>query len=185
MLQVRRSAAARSFRFVALNRARAPFRTCGLAAAALAAVASAAACGSAVPIAPVCTSPGPAAAKDDFDRYVSLVTLKYGVKYGDISVGCGAALHSGETVAVQYTGWLEDGVEFDSSRNQGRQPVEFQLGQQQVLPGFEFGVSSMRVGGHRRIVIPPALAYGAAGVPPTIPANSTIVIDAELIAASG
>ena len=168
-----------------LGRARAPFRKCVLAAAALAAVASVAACGSAVPIPPVCTNPGPVGAKDDFSRYVSLVTLKYGLKYGDISVGCGPAVHSGETVAVEYTGWLDDGVEFDSSRNQGRQPIEFQLGQQQVLPGFEIGVSSMRVGGHRRLVIPPAFGYGAAGVPPTIPANSTLVIDAELIAASG
>ena len=167
-----------------LGRARAPFRKCGLAVAALAAVASAS-CGSAAPIAPVCTTPGPVAAKDDFNRYVSLVTLKYGLKYGDISVGCGPALHPGETVAVEYTGWLGDGVEFDSSRSQGRQPVEFQIGQQQVLPGFEAGVGSMRVGGHRRIVIPPALGYGAAGVPPTIPANSTLVIDTELIAASG
>lgn len=162
-----------------------PFRKCALAVAAVGSVAGVAACGSAAPIPPVCTSPGPVAVKDDFSRYVSLVTLRYGLKYGDISVGCGAALHSGETVAVEYTGWLEDGVEFDSSRNQGRQPVEFQIGQQQVLPGFEAGVGSMRVGGHRRIVIPPALGYGAAGVPPTIPANSTLVIDAELIAASG
>lgn len=161
-----------------------PFRKCALAVAALAVVASVAAC-AAAPIQPYCTSPGPVAAKDDFGRYVSLVTLKYGLKYGDISVGCGPTLHSGETVAVEYTGWLGDGVEFDSSRNQGRQPVEFQIGQQQVLPGFEAGVGSMRVGGHRRIVIPPALGYGAAGVPPTIPANSTLVIDAELIAASG
>ena len=153
--------------------------------AALAAVAPVAACGSAVSIPPVCTSPGPVAARDEFSRSVSLVTLKYGVKYGDISVGCGPEVHSGETVAVEYTGWLADGVQFDTSRTQGRQPVQFQLGQQQVLPGFETGVSSMRVGGHRRIVIPPAPGYGAAGVPPVIPPNSTIVIDAELVAASG
>lgn len=162
-----------------------PFRNCGLAAAALAAIASLAACGSAVEVAPVCTNPGRVGVKDDFNRYVSLVTLKYGVKYGDISVGCGRNLHSGEAVAVEYTGWLQDGVEFDSSRNQSRQPVEFQLGQQQVLPGFEIGVAGMRVGGHRRIVIPPAFGYGAQGVPPVIPANSTLVIDAEVIAASG
>ena len=162
-----------------------PFRNCGLAAAALAAVASVAACGSAVTIPPICTDPGPVATHDEFSRSVSLVTLKYGLKYGDISAGCGPALHSGETVAVEYTGWLENGVQFDTSRTQGRQPVQFQLGQQQVLPGFEIGVSSMRIGGHRRIVIPPALGYGSAGVPPVIPANSTIVIDAELVAASG
>ena len=162
-----------------------PFRNCGLAAAALAAVASVAACGSAVTIPPVCTNPGPVAARDDLSRSVSLVTLRYGLKYGEISTGCGAALHSGETVAVEYTGWLENGVEFDTSRAQGRQPVQFQLGQQQVLPGFEIGISTMRIGGHRRIVIPPALGYGAAGVPPVIPANSTIVIDAELVAATG
>lgn len=154
--------------------------------AGLAAAASAAACGSAVPIPPVCTNPGPVAAKDDFNRYVSLVTLAYGLKYGDISVGCGPALHAGETVAVEFTGWLEDGVMFGTSRSEGQQPFEFQLGQQQVTPpGLDIGVRSMRVGGHRRIVIPPALGYGPAGVPPTIPANSTLVIDAELIAASG
>jgi len=168
-----------------------PFRKCGLAAAALAAaalaaIASLAGCGSAVPIAPVCTKPGPVAAKDDFNRDVSLVTIGYGIKYGDISVGCGAPLHAGETVAIEYTAWLDNGVEFDTSRRQGAQPAEFQLGAQQVQPaGFEIGVHTMRVGGHRRIVIPPAFGFGAAGVPPVIPANSTLIIDAELVAASG
>lgn len=168
-----------------------PFRKCGLAVAALAAIASLAACGSAVEVSPVCTTRGPVGARDDFNRHVSLVTLKYGMKYGDISVGCGPSLHPGEEVAIEYTAWLEDGVEFDSSRHQGRQPFVFPLGQQQVQPpGLEIGVAStwvtsMRVGGHRRIVIPPAYGFGAQGVPPVIPPNSTIVIDAELIAASG
>ena len=169
-----------------LGRARAPFRKCVLAAAALAMAASVAACGSAVPIPPVCTNPGPVGAKDDFDRYVSLVTLGYGLKYGDISVGCGPALHQGETVAVEFTAWLDDGVMFATSRSGGQQPLEFQIGAQQVNPpGLDLGIRTMRVGGHRRIILPPAAAYGAAGVPPTIPANSTLVIDAELIAASG
>ena len=153
--------------------------------AALGAVAAAAACGSAVAIPPLCTNPGPVPARDAFNRAVSTVMVKNGLKYGDISVGCGPALHSGETVAAEYTGWLQNGVEFDSSRSQGRQPVQFQLGQQQVLPGFEAAVSTMRIGGHRRVVIPPALGYGAAGVPPVIPANSTLVIDVEVVAASG
>lgn len=153
--------------------------------AALAAAFSVAACGSGADIAPICTNPGPVGARDDFNRDVSLVTIRYGVRYGDISVGCGPPLHSGETVAVEYTGWLQDGLQFATSRSQGNQPVEFQLGQQQVLPGFEAGVVTMRVGGHRRVVIPPAQAYGLEGRPPTVPANTTLVFDVELIAASG
>ncbi|MBV8528151.1 MAG: FKBP-type peptidyl-prolyl cis-trans isomerase [Candidatus Dormibacteraeota bacterium] len=168
------------------GRARVPFRSCGLALAAAAAISSVAACGSAVEIAPICTKPGAVGARDDFNRSVSLDTLAYGIKYGDISVGCGAPLHSGETVAVEYTAWLDNGVEFDSSRRQGGQPAEFELGAQQLQPaGLEIGVRSMRIGGHRRIVIPPAFGFGAAGVPPVIPANSTLIIDAEVIAASG
>lgn len=164
-----------------------PFRNYGLAAAALAAVASLAACGSAVEVAPVCTTPGKVGVKDDFNRSVSLVTLAYGIKYGDISVGCGRGLHAGETVALEFTAWLQDGVEFGTSRSQGTQPLEFQVGTQQtgIPPGLDFGTRSMRVGGHRRIIIPPAFGFGAQGVPPVIPANSTLVVDAELVAASG
>lgn len=154
--------------------------------AALGAVVPAAACGSAVAIPPVCTNPGAASTPDDFSRSVSLVTVKFGVRYGDISVGCGPQLHSGEAVATEFTGWLDNGVEFASSRHAGLQPFQLILGQGQVTPaGLVPGMEAMRVGGHRRIVIPPALGYGPDGVPSVIPPNSTLVVDIEVIAASG
>jgi peptidylprolyl isomerase len=173
------------FNAVQLGRVRVPFRRCGLVLAALGAVVPVAGCGTAVTIPPVCTKPGPASRADDFSRAVSLNTTAFGIKYGDISVGCGSRLHAGEAVAAEFTGWLANGVEFASSRHPGMQPFQLILGQGQVTPaGLVPGMASMRVGGHRRIVIPPAQGYGPDGVPSVIPPNSTLVIDFEVVAAS-
>lgn len=144
----------------------------------------AAGCGSAVPVTPLCSTAGPASAQDSFSQQVTLVRSPSGLQYGDITLGCGPEVKTGQNVTVEYTGWLQSGKEFDSSRSAGRQPFVFPLGEQQVIPGFDQGVMAMHVGGRRRLVIPPALAYGAQGVPPVIPANATLVFDVEVVSAS-
>jgi FKBP-type peptidyl-prolyl cis-trans isomerase len=118
---------------------------------------------------------------DNFHDQVTLTTLSNGLQEGDFHVGCGQVAASGDTVTVQYTGWLEDGTKFDSSRDRGS-PFSFPLGQGQVIQGWDLGVSGMRVGGKRRLVIPASLAYGANGQPPVIPANATLTFDVELLA---
>lgn len=103
----------------------------------------------------------------------------------DISIGVGAEAVSGKTVKVHYTGWLysttatgNKGAMFDSST--GRQPHSFTLGANQVIAGFEQGVLGMKVGGRRTVIIPASLGYGSAGTP-TIPPNSGLVFDLELM----
>ncbi len=86
---------------------------------------------------------------------------------------------NGDFVWVHYTGKLSTGEQFDSSI--GKKPIRFTLGQGEVIKGWDEGVAGMKVGEKRNLVIPPDLAYGAAGRPPTIPANATLVFDVELI----
>lgn len=104
-----------------------------------------------------------------------------GLYVEDVKVGDGARADSGDVVTVQYTGWLPSGKKFDSSRDRAR-PFEFALGYGQVISGWDQGVVGMRVGGERRLVIPPALGYGTRpagnGV---IPAMSTLIFDVELV----
>lgn len=104
----------------------------------------------------------------------------------DQVVGTGAVAMAGATVAVHYTGWLYDrsrpeqkGTQFDSSR--GGAPFQFELGAGQVIPGWDQGVSGMKVGGKRRLVIPAALAYGDSGAGGVIPPGATLVFDVELV----
>ncbi len=99
----------------------------------------------------------------------------------DIVVGEGAEAVSGKRVKVHYTGTLTDGKKFDSSHDR-RQPFEFSLGRGEVIQGWDQGVAGMRVGGKRKLVIPPELGYGARGFPPVIPPNSTLVFEVELLA---
>jgi hypothetical protein len=99
----------------------------------------------------------------------------------DIVVGKGPAAQDGDKVSVQYTGKLPDGTEFDSSRKPGRKPFDFVIGKGQVIKGWDQGIAGMKVGGKRKLTIPPDLAYGARGRPPLIPANSTLVFDVELL----
>jgi peptidylprolyl isomerase len=109
-----------------------------------------------------------------------IVTTKSGLKYEDLEVGKGPSPKSGQTVTVHYTGWLTNGKKFDSSKDHG-QPFEFQIGQEQVIKGWDEGVSTMKVGGRRKLTIPPGLAYGERAMGDDIPANSTLVFEVELL----
>lgn len=110
------------------------------------------------------------------------VTTPSGLQYNDITVGKGATPQAGQTVTVHYTGTLENGQKFDSSRDRG-QPFSFVLGRGQVIKGWDEGLSTMRVGGRRWLRIPGSLAYGADGMGP-IPPNATLIFDVELLGAN-
>lgn len=107
-------------------------------------------------------------------------TTESGLKYYDIVEGTGATPAAGQTVTVHYTGWLEDGTQFDSSVDRG-EPFTFILGQGSVIPGWDEGVATMKVGGKRQLVVPAALAYGESGAGGVIPANATLIFDVELL----
>jgi FKBP-type peptidyl-prolyl cis-trans isomerase FkpA len=103
-----------------------------------------------------------------------------GLQYRDVTVGQGAEAAPGRMVKVHYTGWLLNGKKFDSSRDHG-EPFEFPLGAGRVIAGWDEGVAGMKVGGRRKLVIPPDLGYGAGGAPPDIPPGATLVFDVELL----
>lgn len=108
------------------------------------------------------------------------VTTPSGLKYIDIQEGTGATPTTGQTVTVHYTGTLEDGTKFDSSRDRGR-PFSFKIGVGQVIKGWDEGVGTMKVGGRRQLIIPPDLGYGARGAGGVIPPNATLNFDVELL----
>jgi FKBP-type peptidyl-prolyl cis-trans isomerase len=103
-----------------------------------------------------------------------------GLWYTDVTTGQGAEAEPGRTVRVHYTGWLPNGKKFDSSRDRG-EPFAFTLGAGQVITGWDEGVKGMKVGGRRKLVLPPSMAYGEAGAPPDIPPASTLVFDVEVL----
>lgn len=113
---------------------------------------------------------------------VTVNTTDSGLKYADLVVGEGPEVGPGNLVAVHYTGWLEDGTKFDSSLDRG-EPIVLQLGQGQVIEGWEEGLTGMKVGGKRQLIIPPSLAYGEEGAGGVIPPNATLIFDVELVAA--
>lgn len=107
-------------------------------------------------------------------------TTTRGVLYHDITVGTGNIAQPGRLITVHYTGWLESNAKFDSSLDRN-QTYQFVLGAGQVIPGWDEGVNGMRVGGHRQLVIPPELAYGASGSGSVIPPNATLIFEIELV----
>jgi len=125
------------------------------------------------------TEPAPAPVAEASPAGGQEVTMPNGLKYLDMVVGTGAVAETGKMVTVHYTGWLTDGTKFDSSVDRG-QPYPFQLGRGAVIKGWDEGVKGMRVGGKRKLTIPPDLGYGAGGNGP-IPPNATLVFDVELL----
>ena len=103
-----------------------------------------------------------------------------GLKYHDIVVGKGAMPETGQICVVHYTGWLADGTIFGSSVNR-KQPFTFAVGRGMVIKGWDEGVSTMRVGGKRRLTLPPNLAYGSQGAGGSIPPNATLTFEVELL----
>ena len=103
-----------------------------------------------------------------------------GLKYLDIVVGSGASPQPGQEVTVHYTGTLVDGTKFDSSVDRG-QPYTFPIGLGRVIRGWDEGVMSMKIGGKRRLIVPPHLGYGARGRGPVIPPNATLIFEVELL----
>jgi FKBP-type peptidyl-prolyl cis-trans isomerase len=109
-------------------------------------------------------------------------TLPSGTKIEDLVVGTGAEAAPGSTVKVHYRGTLTDGKEFDSSLKPGRTPfVVRDLGNAPVIKGWNEGIVGMKVGGKRRLTIPPAAGYGDSGFPPVIPPGATLVFEVELL----
>ena len=98
----------------------------------------------------------------------------------DINIGDGAAAAAGQKVTVHYTGWLTNGAKFDSSKDRN-DPFVFPLGGGRVIKGWDEGVQGMKVGGKRKLTIPPALGYGARGAGGAIPPNATLVFEVELL----
>ena len=110
------------------------------------------------------------------------ITTVSGLKYTDTVVGTGATPQTGQTVSVHYTGTLVNGTKFDSSYDHpGQQPLEFKLGTPGIIQGWNEGIATMKVGGKRKLTIPPALAYKNLGKPPQIPPNATLIFDVELM----
>ncbi len=104
-----------------------------------------------------------------------------GLVIKDLKKGHGVGAKDGDMITVNYTGKLTNGTVFDSSKNPGRTPFQLTLGQHQVISGWEKGLLGMKVGGQRKLVIPPDMAYGPAGRPPVIPENATLVFIIDMV----
>jgi peptidylprolyl isomerase len=124
---------------------------------------------------------GPIPANSTLTFIVELISTKPApqVKIEDLVVGTGAEAEVGNTLTVNYTGTLENGTVFDSSY--GKSPFDFALGTGQVIPGWDKGLVGMKVGGQRRLTVPPELGYGAQGAGNSIPPNATLIFEVELL----
>ena len=112
---------------------------------------------------------------------VEPVAAATALKIEDVKLGKGAEAKPGDLVTVNYTGYLTDGTKFDSSLNPGREPFQFTIGKGEVIQGWDQGFAGMKVGGKRKLTIPPELGYGAQGAGGTIPPNAVLVFDVELL----
>ena len=107
-------------------------------------------------------------------------TTASGLGIQEVKIGGGALAEAGKIVSVTYTGTRTDGSKFDSTADHGGQPIEFALGTGRVIKGWDEGINGMKVGGRRKLTIPPHLAYGERGMGP-IPPNATLIFDVELV----
>ncbi|KKS06062.1 MAG: Peptidyl-prolyl cis-trans isomerase [Parcubacteria group bacterium GW2011_GWB1_41_4] len=114
---------------------------------------------------------------NDFDGYTN---MNNNLKIEDLKIGDGLEAQNGKIVTVNYVGKLLDGKKFDSSYDRN-QPFSFTLGAGQVIQGWEQGILSMKIGGERKLTIPPEMAYGESGVPNVIPPNATLIFEVELL----
>ena len=111
---------------------------------------------------------------------MSITTTASGLQIEEVRLGDGDSAAAGQFVSVHYTGWLTDGTKFDSSKDRN-EPFDFPLGQRNVIAGWDEGVQGMRVGGVRKLTIPPQLGYGARGAGGVIPPNATLIFEVELL----
>ena len=111
---------------------------------------------------------------------MTTITTESGLKYEELTEGTGEVATAGTRVSVHYTGWLTDGQKFDSSKDRN-EPFEFSLGAGMVIRGWDEGVQGMKVGGVRKLTIPPQLGYGVRGAGGVIPPNATLVFEVELL----
>jgi FKBP-type peptidyl-prolyl cis-trans isomerase FkpA len=164
-------------------------RMAGTAAGAALAVLALGACGSVVPVSsaitpipPDCSTPRPVSAVDSFTTPAILKPGLEGLQYADISVGCGAAASATAAVNVQFTVWLSTGTQIITTRGANQPTYSLTLSDPTTLPFWRLGIPGMRVGGTRRLVVPPALGFGAAGNSSAkVPANATLVVNVELV----
>lgn len=110
-----------------------------------------------------------------------MITTKSGLMYEEKIIGDGKQAKSGDSVSVHYTGWLEDGTKFDSSKDRN-QVFRFNLGAGMVIKGWDEGVAGMKIGGTRKLTIPSELGYGSRGAGRVIPPNATLIFEIELLA---
>ena len=109
-----------------------------------------------------------------------MVTTASGLQYVEVVTGTGGEAKVGQTAVVHYTGWLKDGTKFDSSKDR-KQPFRFPLGGGRVIKGWDEGVVGMKIGGTRKLIIPPHLGYGARGAGQVIPPNAVLTFEVELL----
>lgn len=125
-------------------------------------------------------SPATSTSSQEATPAMSSTTTPDGLTITDVKEGTGPAAKAGDTITVNYTGWLQDGTKFDSSLDR-QQPFTFTLGQGQVIKGWDEGVAGMKAGGERKLVIPPQLAYGTRGAGGVIPPDATLTFQVDLL----